>query len=246
MRIFRGVMIATAAVVGLALATPALAQTTFSAPVQAKRLWPSFAPELTKTAPQTMTRNEQGLGIFVQGGWVRQSQYGANGLPENIDAGLQGWLVGIAFGGNKSGGFGMGVDINYMVIGDHDTGIFQDGGDLNLHYLDIPVYGRINFFGHKTKNAATLYVIIGGFVDILLQGKLDSLNVKDEFNGFDAGIVGGIGFEVARIGIEWRANWALTTLASTGEGHSGEITFNNGLEDSRKFTMMLLFRFRLH
>jgi hypothetical protein len=235
-------MIATAAVAGLALATPALAQTTFSAPVPAKRLWPSFAPELTtKTAPK-QTRNEQGLGIFVQGGWVRQTQYGADGLPENIDAALQGWIVGIAFGGNKSGWFGVGVDINYMVIGDDDTGIFQDGGDLSLHYIDIPVYGRINFFGHKTKNAATLYAIVGGFVDILLQGDLGDLDVKDSFNGFDAGIVGGLGFEVARIGIEWRVNWALTTLASD----DGGLTFNNGLEDSRKFTMMILFRFRLH
>jgi hypothetical protein len=237
MRIFRPVMIALVAVLGLAAATPALAQNTNVTP--ANRLWPSFAPELTTKAQSTP--NQQGLGIFVQGGWIQFTTYGNNGVPDNISTKLNGFIVGVSFGGNKSGVAGVGVDINYMAAKDNDTGLFDEGGDLSLSYIDIPVYARFNFFGHHTKNAATLYAIGGGFVDILLKGEIGSTDVKDQFNGFDAGIVGGVGFEVARIGVEFRGNWALTTLASTGNN-----TFLNGFEDSKKLTLMLLFRVRLN
>lgn len=249
MRTLRSLTIALAALFAFAAATPALAQSTNLTP--GKRFWPAFKPSSTSTTTRTQdTENEQGLGVFLQGGWVRVSTYGPNGLPtEDLqNTALQGWLVGIAFGGNKSATAGVGVDINYMVIGDSDTGLFDHPGpgELSLHYIDIPVYARINFFGHETKNRATLYAIIGGFVDILLKGELDGVNVKEQFNGFDMGIVAGAGFEAARLGIELRGNWALRTLQSTGVNHNGNNTFKNGLEDTKKLTIMLLFRLRLN
>jgi hypothetical protein len=236
MRTLRGLIVATVAIAGIALATPALAQTNVT---PGNHLWPSLAPELTtNTQP---TPKQQGLGIFVQGGWVQLNTYGDNGLPADLSTKLNGFIVGVSFGGNKSGVVGVGVDINYMAAGDNDTGLFVSGGDLSLHYIDVPVYLRFNFFGHHTKNAPTLYAIGGGFVDILLKGEIGSTDVKDQFNGFDAGVVGGVGFEVARIGVEVRGNWALTTLADTGNN-----TFRNGLEDSKKLTLMVLFRVRLN
>jgi len=240
MRTFRRLIIATVAIVGFAVATPALAQSNMT---PANRLWPSLAPELT--TPQK-TPNQQGLGIFVQGGWVQLNTYGSNGLPASIDTKTNGFLVGISFGGNKSGVVGVGVDVNYMAVGNSTSGLFDPVGDLSLHYIDIPVYARINFFGHHTKNAATLYAIAGGFVDILLKGEIGTTSVKDQFNGFDSGIVGGVGFEVARIGVEFRGNWALTKLVDTGAGENGGPTFRNGLEDTKKLTLMLLFRVRLN
>ena len=242
MRTFRHVMIATVALLGLAAATPALAQTPYTAP--ANHLWPSFAPELT-TKTQS-TPNQQGLGIFVQGGWVQLTTYGSNGLPDSIDTTTQGFIVGISFGGNKSGVAGVGVDINYLGVGNKTSGLFDPTGDLSLQYIDIPVYARFNFFGHHTKNAPTLYAIGGGFVDILLKGEIGKTDIKDQFNGFDAGIVGGVGFEVARIGVEFRGNWALTKLVDTGAGDDGGPTFRNGLEDTKKLTLMVLFRVRLN
>ena len=47
-------------------------------------------------------------------------------------------------------------------------------------------------------------------------------------------------------GVEFRGNWALTKLVDTGAGENGGPTFRNGLEDTKKLTLMLLFRVRLN
>jgi hypothetical protein len=230
----------------LATAVPAAAQDSSSRP--RFNVPASFAP-------QDQTRDEQGLGIFIQGGWVRVTQWGGDLFPsaDNIKGGIPGYLFGIGFGGNKSGHFGIGADINYYVVNTDATffgEIFDPDpltGHLKLHYLQVPVYGRITFFGTSTKNAPSLYALIGGFVDILLKASLqENINVKDSFNGFDVGILAGGGFEAYRIGIEARFHWALRTLQSTGINHNGQNTFLNGLEDSKKLTFVLLFKLRLN
>jgi hypothetical protein len=109
-----------------------------------------------------------------------------------------------------------------------------------LHYIEVPVWGRFNF-GSRTKSGAAFYVMLGGFIDILLKGDLDGINIKDQFNGFDVGPLLGAGFEVARVGFEYRANWAMRTLQNTGNG-----TFLNGLEESKAFTHVFLFKIRLN
>lgn len=237
MQSFRRMMIALVAMAALAAATPAFAQDNTPPPPP--------APTTPAPAPRVQGENEQGLGFFIQGGFLRTTSYGANGQPlQGFDNALPGWLAGVSFGGNKSGWFGLGVDLNYMEKGANnvrlDNGV-TNIGDLKLKYIDVPIWGRVNFFGHHTKNAPTLYVMFGGFVDILLQGKLNDLDVKDSFNGFDAGALGGIGFEVARIGIEFRGNWAFKTLVSTGGG-----TFLNGVEDSKALTWVLLVKVRIN
>ena len=79
MRIFRSVMMTTLAVVALlAAATPTFAQSTPAQPVV----------------------KQQGLGIFVQGGYINQSLYTGG---DAADFSPQGFIVGIGFGGNKSG-----------------------------------------------------------------------------------------------------------------------------------------------
>jgi len=244
-------MIATVAVFVLAAATPSFAQTDSTpapaapAKLNLKLTMPrGFTPEL---APAQAQRNEEGLGIFVQGGFTVGSTYGENGLPGYDSLSPTGVIFGMGFGGNKSGVFGIGADINYLIkstdnveLLDFDNDIFEEG-TLTTHVLQIPVYGRFNFMGHSTKSAPTLYVLFGGFVDILLQSKIDGVNVKDSFNGFDIGPLVGVGFEVARIGIEYRGHWAMKTLQSTGGG-----TFLNGLEESKVFTHVLLFKVRLN
>jgi len=226
MRIFRRVLVSTLALAALLVATPTFAQT---------------------PPPQG---NEQGLGVFLQGGFTWSKLYGSGSdtIPTDLSDSSTGVVFGVAFGGNKSGWFGIGADINYMIrnvdtarlIGiDVPGGVIQ--GALKTHYLDIPVYGRVNFMGHQTKGAPTAYVIFGGFVDIMLKGQIDGIDVKDQFNGFDVGPLFGAGFEVARVGFEFRGNWSVRSLNSTGNG-----TFLNGLEKSNQFTLLLLFRVRLN
>lgn len=223
MRTLRRSMIAVAAIAALLAAVPALAQTT-----------------------QPVVQKQQGLGVFLQGGYVRSSTYNASGQPDLTNIHPQGVIFGIGFGGNKSGAFGMGVDINYVIKSASDVtrsnvGDLFETGTLKTQYLNIPVYGRINFGGHNTKNAPTFYVPFGWFFDVLLKGDFNSVDVKDQFNGFQTGPLVGVGFEVARIGIEARGQWSLKELESTGNN-----TFLNGIEKSNVFTFVLLFKVRLN
>jgi hypothetical protein len=191
-------MMAVAVVALVAVAAPALAQTTPPAgqpPVQPK---------------------EQGLGIFVQGGWVRSSTFSASGAPDMQSLDPQGGIFGIGFGGNKSGAFGVGVDLNYMVKTASDVRfidipnlIFEDG-DLNTQILDIPVYGRFNIGGHRTKNAPTFFIPFGWFFDILVKSDINGVDIKDAFNGFQTGR-SSWRLRGLTDGIEARGQWALET-----------------------------------
>jgi len=256
MRTFRRLMIAIVAILVLAAATPSFAQS--SAPpagTPLKLKIPSFAPSSvvpaapTAPTPVRLMRvqdDDSGLGIFIQGGFLRSTTYGENGVPtQGLSDAFPGFIVGIGFGGNKSGLFGIGADINYLRKRADNVEIFgQDfpfaSGALTLHYIEVPVWGRFNF-GSRTKSGATFYVMLGGFIDILVKGDLEGESIKNLFNGFDAGPLLGAGFEVARIGFEYRANWALRTLQSTGNG-----TFLNGLEESKAFTHVFLVKIRLN
>ena len=250
MRTFRGLMIAIVTIAALAASTPAFAQTDTPANT-APLAMPAFASLKVATPsatflPQVQRDNEQGLGVFLQGGWLNATTYGESGAPTGgFDTSANGWILGIGFGGNKSGKFGIGADINYLRKGANNVILFSNDffgiGELSRDYIQVPIYGRITFFGHSTKNAPSLYALIGGYVDILLKAQLNGINVKEQFNGFDMGILAGLGFEVARIGFEYRAYWALRTLVSTGNG-----TFLNGLEDSKAFTHVFLVRLRLN
>jgi hypothetical protein len=248
MRILRQMTIAMIALGALVASTPAFAQSNTDA-APARLTLPMSTPlDISKTAtflPQT--EKEQGLGVFLQGGFVRSSTYNESGAPGFDSLSPSGFFFGVGFGGNKSGAFGIGVDINYIFKSADDVTLlnipdeFFANGEFDTNVLNIPVYGRINFFGHQTKNAPTLYVMFGGFIDILIKAKIDDLDVKDYFHGFDFGPMGGIGFEVSRIGIEARGQWAMQTLQSTGNG-----TFLNGLQESKAFSLLILFKVRVH
>lgn len=191
MRTLRHSMIAAVTIATLLAAVPALAQTT-PAPAQ---------PPVVK---------QQGLGIFVQGGYVFTD---LSGDLKNLDFSPQGFLVGIGFGGNKSGAFGVGVDLNYVWLTDKDP---ETGESVKSQTLNIPVYGRFNIGGHNTKNAFTFYIPAGWFFDVLMSTKSGSTDIKDIFNKFQTGPLVGAGFEVARIAVEFRAQWAVMDLLKNG------------------------------
>lgn len=256
MRTFRRLMISIVAIGILAAATPSFAQTgapTSGTPLKLKI--PSFAPSSvvaaapTTPAPVRLMRvqdDDSGLGVFIQGGFIRSTTWGENGIPtQGLSDSFPGFIVGVGFGGNKSGLFGIGADVNYLRKRADNVEVLGQNfplasGALTLHYVEVPVWGRFNF-GSRARSGATFYVMFGGFIDILLKGDLDNVDIKDQFNGFDAGPLLGAGFEIARIGFEYRANWAMRTLQSTDNG-----TFLNGLEESKAFTHVFLVKIRLN
>ena len=250
MRILRQMTIAMITIGALMASTPAFAQNSTDTDSAPARLALPMATPLTISKMATFVpqaEKEQGLGIFLQGGWVRSSTYNEEGLPGFDTLTPSGVIFGVGFGGNKSGAFGIGVDINYVIKSADDVTFlnipdeFFASGEFDTNVLNIPVYGRINFFGHQTKNSPTLYVVFGGFFDILISAKIADEDVKDYFHGFDFGPMGGIGFEAYRVGVEARGQWAMRTLQESGDG-----TFLNGLQESKAFSFVLLFKFRVH
>jgi hypothetical protein len=211
-------MMTTLAVVALlAAATPTFAQ---NAPA-------TNPPPAPQPSPQPVVK-QQGLGVFIQGGYVYQTIYSGDGGFESTP---QGFIVGVGFGGNKSGTFGIGVDINWMWTNNSDN-------DQKIQTLDIPVYGRFNIGGHNTKNAFTFFIPVGWFFDINLSNQLNGIDFKDAFNGLQMGPLVGAGFEVYRIAIEGRAQWGITKLLSDGSVL--------GTSNAKPFTFIVLFKVRVH
>jgi len=232
----RRLMFALVAIVALVAATPAFAQNsigtlpsvTFSSPA------PAPAP-----APKKQVK-EQGLGIFLQGGYTRSSTFGPD-ADFFKDFNPQGAIFGIGFGGNKSGAFGVGVDLNYGITSATDPD--DSNTTVKTQYLNIPVYGRFNIGGHNTKNAFTFYIPAGWFFDVLLSSKADNgtdtIDLLDEdfFDGFQTGPLVGAGFEVARIGVETRFQWSVKQMLKSQEFE---------VADAKRFTFVVLFKVRIH
>jgi hypothetical protein len=231
MYLSRRLMFALAAIAALVAATPAFAQNS-TAPAPRFSMKPLFSvTPTTPTTPAPKGEKQQGLGIFVQGGYVYQTIYSGG---TDFDSKPQGFIAGIGFGGNKSGTFGVGVDLNYVWTTNSDTFL----GSTESQGLNIPVYGRFNIGGHNTKNAFTFYIPVGWFFDINLSNKAGDFDLTDDFNGFQTGPLAGLGFEVYRVGIEGRAQWAVTNMLKDGNLF--------GTTDPKQFTFIVLFKVRLN
>jgi outer membrane protein with beta-barrel domain len=173
----------------------------------------------------------EGVGFGVEAGLTRTTVTGSDVQGTQAQNGLMG---GIWFGGNRGGRVGFMGELTYLV---KEVGESGGGSTLKLHYLEIPAVLRVNI-GSRAKNGASVYVLAGPVVDILLKGDLDGVDVKSQFNGYDAGVLGGLGFEVVRIGVEGRGNWGLKSLVN----NSGEF----GTSDAKSFTFQIVAKIRIN
>lgn len=174
--------------------------------------------------------SDNGVGFGIEGGMTRASIHGGDVADLDSRNGLMG---GIWFGGNRNGRLGFMGEITYVV-----KGADEGSSELKLHYLEIPAVFRLNI-GQRSRNGISLYGIAGPVIDIQLKGELDGVDVKDQFNGFDLGILAGGGIEVARLGFEVRGNWGQRSLAKKGEGFSD-------LVDSKNFMVQVLAKLRFN
>jgi hypothetical protein len=71
-----------------------------------------------------------------------------------------------------------------------------------------------------------------------LSNKIGDFDVSEGFESFQTGPLVGAGFEVYRIGIEGRAQWAVSSLLKDGS------VFGN--TDAKQFSFILLFKVRVH
>jgi hypothetical protein len=173
-----------------------------------------------------------GPGFGLEFGITRTTLH-AESLSDFIGS-RTGFMGGIWFGGNRHGVVGLMGEITYVVKGAKDE---SSGQDLKLHYLEIPVLLRVNIGQHST-NGVIVYPLFGPVVDIQLKGTLDGLDVTNQFQGYDVGLIGGIGLEAARLGVEVRGNWGLKGLLKEAVGFGG-------LTDSKNFGVQALAKLRI-
>jgi Outer membrane protein beta-barrel domain len=184
----------------------------------------------TQSQQQSTATGEKGFGFGVEGGFVHSSVR-LTGITADT-SGNSGGLVGIWFGGNRPGRIGVMGEVAYLVKGATDTG---SGDQIKLHYLEIPILLRVNVGSHSV-NGASGYVLAGPVIDLKLQAKLNGLDVGDQYNGVDLGVMAGAGFEMLRFGIEGRGNWGLRNIAKNLAS----------TEKIKTFTFELLFKFRIN
>jgi len=169
-----------------------------------------------------------GVGIGALGG-LTFTTANADSAPADIDLkGDKGFLVGIWFGGNRDGRVGVMGELSYV------TKKIKDGASndtLQKEYVEIPVLLRINA-GSRAREGASLYVLAGPVFDIQISVKENGEKVdspSDLYQGLDIGFMGGLGFEVARIGVEGRYAWGLRSVLATDaaiESGFGSVKFN--------------------
>lgn len=118
-----------------------------------------------------------------------------------------GMQAGIALGGARLHPLGAQVEFNWI----RKEGAVVGGPDVRLDYLQIPVFLRINI-GTQHSKTFDVYGIVGPSFSYLIANRVGGLTFDDGFQGFDAGIVGGVGVEIYRFTIEGRYEKGLRNI----------------------------------
>ena len=116
-----------------------------------------------------------------------------------------GFQGGIFIGGNRDGLFGAQAEVLYAK---RSAETEQLGLRTDLHFISIPALIRLNI-GSRNRNSVALYAIGGPSIDINLKAEQNDLDIKDNYETVDIGLLGGGGIEIARIIFEGRYSWGL-------------------------------------
>jgi Outer membrane protein beta-barrel domain len=194
------------------LLVPAPAGAQISAPSDPTFLTAGMAQATPQaTATQSSGGGGGGIGFGVKGGWLYNSFDSAS---ESLDT-TNGWEVGIFFGGNRNGVVGVMGEILYAKKTVQPNKSLS--GPIDLYYLEIPVLLRINIGSANKNKGAIFYGLVGPVFDVNLQAKQEDLDVKDNYESLDVGILGGAGVEISRFIVEARYNWGLMNLLNVSK-----------------------------
>ncbi len=148
----------------------------------------------------------QGLGFGFKGGLVYPDF--STDVGDYDYKNKAGWQAGIWFGGNRDGIVGVQAEINYVQKkAEEQSGL----GDFTINYVQVPILLRLNTPA-PTKNAFQAYGIVGPSFDFKVSDSFNGLNLVDEFEGTDIGIMFGGGIDVARIIVEARYSYGLRQI----------------------------------
>lgn len=189
----------------------------------------AFAADSAPPPPAVQSSHGGGVGIGVKGGWLFSSL-----ASDNINVNhRQGLIGGLWFGGNRDGVVGV---MGELLYARKNGGTALNGQNVDLYYLEIPVLMRINV-GAPTANGGRFYLLAGPSFDVLLKGRQEDLDVKNNYSSVDVGLKFGAGFEIVRLLIEGQYNMGLTNILSANNPLSADSAH------SRTFSIMAGFRF---
>ena len=159
-----------------------------------------------------------GFGVHFGGNWqtVRTEE---NQFDIDTKAGA-GWLAGIWFGGNRDGRVGLMGEVSYLKAKVKFVDPIGEGTDITSEqtFLQIPVLLRINA-GSRSRAGASVYFLVGPAFDIQLDNDDEFTDLFDDpddvYEGLNIGAMFGVGFEVARLGVEVRYNYGLKSVLAT-------------------------------
>ena len=180
-------------------------------------------PNVSFAAAQGGSANEDsGIGFGVLG-MITRTSWRVDDVEEFIDPDNKtGWGAGLWVGGNRNGRIGFVGEFIYLVRGDDE---------FKTTAVQIPAVFHINF-GSRDRNKVGGYVVAGPSFTINLKQESFGVDISDDFNGADIGLIGGLGVEFFRIGIEGRGNWGLRNINTDGD-----------VVDTKTFTFELLGKF---
>jgi hypothetical protein len=148
--------------------------------------------------------DDSGIGFGIMG-MLSRTNWRAEGFEDFFED-SDGYGVGLWVGGNRNGVVGFVGEFMYLRRGDDE---------FTSHAIQIPAVFHVNL-GTRSTNGAGVYLIAGPSFTINLKQELDGLDISDDFAGADIGVIGGVGVEFYRIGLEGRVNWGLRNIDNTG------------------------------
>jgi len=143
-------------------------------------------------------------------------------------------MVGLWFGGNRNGRVGVMGEASWLV-----KRFDVEDSEQELSYVELPVLLRVNT-GSLQREKPSLYFLGGPVFDIQVSAKEDGEDVKDIYEGLDIGMLAGVGFEVARIGIEARYTWGLKSVLATDSALAA------GFGDTKLNTLQIVGKIRFN
>jgi opacity protein-like surface antigen len=157
---------------------------------------PALAQEPATPAQDNNSSAGHGFGVQVLGGPLFANYEDVAGLDFNRRTG---YLIGMAFGGNRRGVIGVEADVLY---GSKPVEIVGEG-KFKQSVVHVPVMLKVNL-GQASAHGFRAFFLGGGYVEWQFNGKLQNVDLSENTSGFEAGFTVGGGFEVLRLGVQAR------------------------------------------
>lgn len=167
----------------------------------------------------------------IKGGLNLTSLYVDNVSSEHVKAGFN---AGIFAKLPVTKGFSIQPELLYSVKGAKDTysNFLQGDGEyrFNLGYMELPVLAVVNITPNFNIHAGPYlgYLVSANVKDVSSNGTIEGATElkTGDFNRWDVGLAGGLGFDVSAFTLGARYNYGLTNIGKSGS-LSGDLTKNS-------------------